>query len=1606
MRQTRALLTTVLVAAVLPLAWAQSVTYANRTVPIRAGVVVTESGGSVLPQSPHVWSVLDRDTLVKPAEWRFEAGVPKSRVTAFDATFRWAGTPAGLPLGKGFGPYWELSLPSASVESLSEYDALFLPMGPGSVLSSRERELLRGFVDRGGFLWVDYLPLAVGFDAANPMVTGLVPFLSTSALTANLSHPVMQRPNRMTFADTLNLGSESDTTTALRRLSGADLGSSLALKSQVVQESLKEEAVVATSNGATVTVSQVGEGFILSTARGVSESLTATATGLNNGFEARPAARTAPHVASLKLLVNALSLSSRFSGGPGGSRASSGTSATVSAPALRRFAAPLPAPSGQVALYGGYTVATVGQRVVVFDTVPSRDADGDGNPDDGPQDSAAGSPFDVVWQSAPLGSVLSDPVVVEASGTPVAEQIWVVGENSVAYCFSLDQTGAGDPLNVAPFAAIAPPSGTATGGRRVAPTYHEGILFVADRVTPAASNLGRVWAINVRRVANGDGNASKDVDDNGGLGTAEWSVGGASQMRAPGRSLAVGYIPIDDNSGGMDRVVYVGYQRSSSGPAGLSSLWLGARGEAPVQVDRTGADVRVTTRAQLQRLPLSLNPGSDSPFGLRVSVSRLDAGGTPVPFTTAQMNTFFDGSVLQPSEGVLSLRLTAAGQASSFDWDGRSTPGDPSDDVFFRVDYTIDWTVGAAGASNYVRGNVDILDQATPRLDLVGGPVLAESGNVGMVFATEPGVSGAAGGSYYNFEENGRGEFFVRSRFEFHNQITNLGAVGSSTPYPPALIDNDEIVRILPFLNRPMRNMRPVGIASRHGQFYVTASGEKDFGGFGAPTSAVLVFESAPADVEFQVELGAPLQPDTTFVLKQGDPARNGYGPVMSQFSNVPSNSFRLEQIPGTTRARVSLRSLATSTKGSLNSCLATNLPVIIVRQGQVEQLVEPEAPGDSAPFVSGRAGGRYSHLVWYTVLNGFVARTAPVVTGETMFVAGRSLLPQLFRTGSPFPLTFNGLVFGLDSRLAPDDPFLVSSPARPWQNQLWSLRSNVQPPVPFSFNVSVPTAFRWPQVRGIQSVDDLAVRFLQVTLPDSDISGLSAGDGAVVASGDVSMTGFTRSDFVVADAGRVTRFDPSGNPLWSLEASYNSGREGAGGVAERARRLSVPTRVYPDGANGYVVVDSGADAILRLDGSGREVRTVQTVRIHPDVFATTDPARPERSPRGAGPSSARLLRNPQDVVFWSTTVRAADVQRLFPSEGAYRTYTNERWDHWLIADAGNGRVVELIDRYALDAQGRVSGVVRYRDPSGNEGDGGAPALGILWWHTPEEFTGRSYAFNTIARATLAGPTASREVFALGFNNVEPGSRTFGLDSAAAPRESDNRAGFGGVVIYDGPSTKVIREIELPALPQGVFMREVSPGDFQFAGPLGGSSASTRKVSGLRSVTARYISVAGSPRLAVMLAMDGGVYEVLESASGVWQVRWMLPTEAYTAMRRRPSGTSWGPVDLAGNPLRFQPTYARRLDSGDVLLVNHYQGQVRERVETSPGVFSPVLSPFSGEVLVVDGSFSGAVAFGTLQPGYNVNRENLGFNSLSVLFELPPVQGIRGLVRPIFAERQ
>ncbi|MBS1712860.1 MAG: DUF4159 domain-containing protein [Armatimonadetes bacterium] len=1603
MRLTRlsALLSSV---AFATLAAAQPLSYAQASVQIKAGVLVLPGqlyNGVAQNAAPHVWGNLDQDQTTKPAKWSFSNPLGPTVLTSNVRT-RWAALDVSTPpvntrLNKNSAPYWEVNLDSVDDRALAQFNVLSLTVNQTLQLNAPEREKLRRYLDQGGVLWVDLVADTnsnLVNDVVNPAPLSFGWVNSNTAVDANLFHPVLQFPNPLSLGEVtmaeleLPAGSKLVTTP----VPNGTMGNIEVFEKWIEPDSTSFQPVAGTSAGNTISVGKVGQGFMVLTSRGMSANLnrgydTNTAQfNLNRGFNGFSVPSDAAFIAAAKLAVNIVSLGGLWTGKDGGSRHTGSMSVDLTAPLLRRFS-DNPAGSGsfdvgqQPALYKGRVVVSKGNRVYVYDARPDRDIDGDGSADDG-LENPIGVLGDLVWVSPPLGGKVSAPTVVEAANTVLSnpnrpgfrptDQVWVTDDTGAVHIFDLDCDGAAQGVlgNWPPLTSIAPPNATvATTNGPYPVVIHESLAFVTDAASGTLGTTGRVWIIDVDRAVKA--NTSK-----------EWAIFQSSRMPEPSAACTVGYIPIQDGSGGLDRVVYVPTMPNtafSPRPCGMTSLWLGARSESPINRDYDASTqvLQVSTRASYNGLPILLVHGGATPLNsLGLKFTLLDSSGNPLPTNTVR-TILGNASVSETTRGVLQLNgVVAAG----FDLDGKQTAG-TGDDIGWRIDYTIDWSQAGAGAfspsyENYVRGNLEFPDDNRNLRQVIGSPVLGPNGNIYLATSFR-GTANGGGGSYFTFKENrGPGNFSMVGRFELYDRLSfalnNTSGAADTITMRPVLTDNDTIVQLIGFLNQEMNTWQfTSGPVLRGDTVYLTASAIKPIF-TGVKTGVTMAFKAETGPPTFEVQ-----STDSNFTIVQSDPAISVTKNAPEAYSVLQQGQFTVEPIGGSTRSRVVLNSLMNVTRGRIRDSINFSLPVIVRRGGQTDTLIEPEALSDNGRIIAGYAGGKWNPLVWYTCFNGFDPGAGPFVGGQTLFQGGASVLPSLILNNGFAP---RGMVFAMDANISANDEFLQPNPDRPWTQQFVHFLGN-------NFNnVRVAPALKWPQFKGINDMDDLRIRILQAAIEEDGVSNISGGDDTLAVTGPNTLYAFSRSDILVVDAGRISRFDPAGNPIWITDQTVLGGRNTPTSGQGSVRQLSEPNRMYPAGGNGYWVVDTGNNRVVRTDGASREIRTIESFRVDPTYVPAGLPN--QNGVAGLSAGEGRKLRRPKDVLSWETLVDG--------SVAGNNPFSNpqplERWVHTMIADSGNNRIVELVDRYQLDpATGRYMGVVQYEDPVGSGKF--VNALGVLNWHTPEEFTGRDYSYNSIARVVQDVGGVRHNVIAFGFGNVEPGKMSLGLDSNGL--DPDRSSGYGGIVLYDGPNSAVIREFKRPAILAGTYLAENPPGSgsFSYSWPTVDQPERTQKLVGLSSVTLRYVDVAGALRLSAMVTDSTGVYELVQDNSGTWVVRWMMPIEAYTGMRHPRGAGPFTQAQLGDNPRGFRPTYAKRLDSGEVLLVNGYSGTLLSG------------ATFQGEVVLVDGTFADG-ATQTEDPGYALNRRNLGFNRLSVKFELPPVQGARGVVAPVFAARQ
>lgn len=1561
----------VLIASLAAVAVSSPLTYAFRPVTVRSAVVVVDSQqvAANLPgnPTPYVLFNLDSNKTIKPGGWNFTNPSAPTRVTpeikarwdAINAVFGGgASANVGDPITKRNAAFWELRLSTASESQLAQYDFLVFPVRGFVQLNSLEREKLRRFMESGGVLWVDFqsgvAPYSFSFDVINGLPLGFGITSNSLGLTPGTdgNHPLLNRPNPVLDADLVAMDSQNTLSFFDGPLNTLGVPTDvLNLQQTTNYEAVKFSPITQDVRGAKIVVGQVGEGYMVVTTRGVATTINRVITPggaanvnvLSEGV--RPASdRNADAAARLAVNMVYLTASSPQSGK--GSRKGGGNSIEVGAPLLKRFSenrnftTGTPGKYSTPAVYKGLAIVTTQDQIFVYDANPSNDLNNDGDPDDGILDYAIGADRDLIWVSQPLPGPISSPTAAEVPDGNVVNQVAVVDGQGQLRIF--DALPANPGPNMVPVASAGPPTpidpdfGSAGAGP-YAPTFHDGQYFIADQITTGIQSTGRVWMADARngQVLNAGG--------------GNWAVGSTTTpvMGRPSGSPTVGYIPIADGSGGLDRVVYVPTRSNAVGgpnsTAAIHSIWLGAKGEKPTGFAVAANSLFVIPRAQTQGLQ-PFNANGPHPLGLKLTI--LDANGNAL--NAAQMDTLFDGTI-----NVLGGQLAFPFRA------GQNLPTGAT----VRLDYTINWGVNQPGYGlQLIRGQLFMPDNSQRQRRIVGNIALSPEGIIHVVHSA-PEVS-TAGGAYYAFREDSRGQFKMLTRYELYREHTITLNQAAPQQYRETLADNDPITQIPGVgaaLGGRFTGLRFVsGPTVHNGTVYIQAQGRKNgFPQAFIPFNIMMAFNANPSAAEVVVgELGqnfSVLQPDLS---RSENPASPTVLSVLSQ------GQFTYEKDSGASAGVIRFDNLMQNTRGAVGNSINLSQPIIIRVPGRPDQLVEPNRTGD-----------RWSPLRWYLVQHGAQGGVTPIVTGGTLFWMVQSTLPSLVRAGFVInpgsPPVATPIIYGMDADISATSPFLGTDSVRPWQRQL------------AAFSIS-PTfagnpALRWPQNSGLTSFEDWAIRLLQTEIPNSQQAplsndvvavGLAGGEDSLVGLGRGAIVGFRRADFIVADEGRLVRVDASGNPVWSSDATVSTSLSGDFGTAITTRPLVRPTKAYVQNAREMFVVDTGANRVIRLDQSGRETRSIERVRLDatflPDGFMSNDPLE---------------LREPRDVIVYTSSPQN---QTTFSNP-----QPREYWIHYLIADSGNRRVVEVVDRYRVNpTTGRIEGVV-------NDANG-QPGLGVLLWHSPSTYSKKNFDYHSLARVYYydnVNEALSRYIYAAGIGASMPARADLGLDAPSSGINRESQDGNGGVVVFDGPRTIVINQVTVPPLAANVY--------WDFAAGAWNSIATpgrTKRLGNLNSVTMRNIidPVSGLSKIAIMFTDSEGVFEIIQPGAAVgsvdpnlpWVVRWMMTKESYRALRR----TVPANVPTNSNPRDFRPTYARRLDSGEVLLVNGWQGTKRDS------------SAFSGEVLQVSGDID--LTNNPLVEGFSFSKLNLGFNTFSIRVELPPITGTRDLFLPVFADRR
>ena len=1617
--------------------------YAFRKVDIRAAYLHLSgdhlaTGPQQSLAGPFVWFNLDSNTALKPAGWNFYNPLAPGWLDASERPFfnaRFANTPAaGTAVNKRSVRYWWTNVSDLTDDNFSQLDVALLQVTtPNLTVSPSDREKLRRFVDKGGVLWVDY-----SYGSLDQTQGGVLAHrvFATGSPDANVQwdaqNPILRYPNTMT-SNEINVIAIGPDFTVQGTNSWSAAFSDLSLEGAAGLEPLlytsvgaggefsKFRAITAAGNGPTAMMAKIGDGYLVETLRGVSEAINRVGGNVNRGFYAvdpggqtgRPSAANLYASSATKFALNAISLAAQSTQSGAGSRRNYSSFIDTGAPLLQSWSAPYsyggatapytatPQQYRPPVIYKGMTFSVSDDRVFCYDGNPQSDIDHDGNPDDGVQDFNQGTGQDLIFITAPVASGISSATCVEipnpASGVPTDQLLVTTGDGQLLVypIFDPITRRCSASTALAPIVSLSPGLGgtaqLAPGDVPHAPTVHEGIAYVADTVSSAGSFIGRVWQANLRTL---------QVVRSNSVSTNAFVFGGTGNaIQRISSSPTVGYIPILDNSGGLDKVMYLPLAPQgapSIANAGLMSVWIGSKGEKPSSVAEAGGVVSITTRAATQGgLPIYLGTTGD-PLAVHISLVRTD--GTV--YTAGQMAALFSGAVSE-SQGTLSLTLAPAAT-----W----PPADIDKDNGIRVDYTIDWGQAfPAVIGSAERGRLQFPTPSTAQRGVVDGIALSPSGTVYVTSSTQvlgPPYGGAINpgtnnylGSFFAIKEEGRGIFRMVYRWDLYPQHTFTYSGGSQS-MPAALPDNDPVqyltfgaLSLGTYLGGSFRSASFQGApVVRDGNVFVTVSGQKNQ----SPASALLCFK----DDSSAREIPIGRQVSSNSVIVQPDFARSPDPTLPNTFSVLPAAAFTVEQQPGDVGSVIRIDNMMNTQRGQINDSISTSQPIILRESGRPDTVIDPALLGD-----------RWNPLKWYTIFHGMTVQSSAYATGNTVFVAGSSVVPQALDFN--FPPGQDGYITALRTDFDPSvaqktsqlhipyDPnpanfqpaSVVADDNRPYMRQVISMDYLRTGPgwtsTEFDFNNMYPDQlYVWPQVpqnseeRGKTSFDDYRIRVNQCTLrggantPGShdNAFGVVGGDGFIMAWNSQNVFNFKRSNMWVADEGRISLFDPSGNVIYDSSVQTATGQTGGDTSAANLTKFDRPTRVYPINDSGDVlVVDSNQNRVLRMNPNGSVGRNLTQFQLDPNFV-----------PTGYKSSDPLTFANPRDATTY-----------VSEHDSANNPFTNKKpleyWVHYLVADQGNSRLVEIVDRYEEDPNtGNLLSRV---------------AEGQLYWNSPPAITGNGYGYNSLSRVQVG---TGHFVVVAGIGGKAPTRIDAGEPNLSSTIVGDqnpldqrtSNTGNGGFVLFDN------------TLPGGyrVFSQFNTPGvdysriwDFTAATPNWSINSAmsilprTHYMNNLQSVTASVIppvAPGGAPQLAIMIADNTGVYEVVSDSANptVLNTRWMLPNWAFRATRRT------GGIPTGENPLGFFPTYARRLDSDNVTIVNGFSGKT---------VY--FAKDYTGEVVQVDGRIDPVVG---LQPtnynsqGFSTNVVNLGFNTRSIKLRYGPIEGSRGLNLPVFADRR
>lgn len=393
----------------------------------------------------------------------------------------------------------------------------------------------------------------------------------------------------------------------------------------------------------------------------------------------------------------------------------------------------------------------------------------------------------------------------------------------------------------------------------------------------------------------------------------------------------------------------------------------------------------------------------------------------------------------------------------------------------------------------------------------------------------------------------------------------------------------------------------------------------------------------------------------------------------------------------------------------------------------------------------------------------------------------------------------------------------------------------------------------------------------------------IASANGLMAVVAADGLHGFDNPLTLVADNHRIVELDGAGNQTWTVESIAKVAIDSSGASSMESQTINRPAMAKTLNSGDYIIADTGNNQILHVDRAGN-------VTWWMDSFI--DPNNMLR------PGDSLHLNGPTDVNAWAGR------------ESINGTTYNVI--HHIIADGGNHRILDIIDRYGTD------GSVPNKDAIGN------PKHELAWVSRTAE-QGKLYEFRNLQ----LWPDPSPAGMAAGHQFILAGISNYSVFSA--PFQTQQPGGSVALLDYrtiDPTSLAVTPRTGLID-PTGMYT-EIQAG------------SEVLPLTGLRYLHRFYTTEGTNVTWHDIICIAKGVYEinsqVITDSKATVATTWLTDGD-YQNLDRTIEGSA-NPIKLKA---RLVATSAKVLGADRILISNGYSG------------------PFPGMAPFLDGEFTGEV---------------------------------------------